>query len=157
MVFFFAGSLSLWFVGLLLSCLPSSQSSDRGTRYHFRFKMRWGSDPLHVAWMDVTNEVPCRNVGCKVKQHQAGFAIQHFFFWKGGGRFTSPFCFLCDPQRRRKCRSSTAKWSQRRTGFRAGFDGAAGKRSVSKGPFYHQPIQNNHCAIYFLHVFRLCN
>ncbi|CAK9073454.1 unnamed protein product [Durusdinium trenchii] len=24
--------------------------------YHFRFKMRWGPDPLQVAWMDVTNE-----------------------------------------------------------------------------------------------------
>ncbi|CAE7361620.1 unnamed protein product, partial [Symbiodinium necroappetens] len=24
--------------------------------YHFRFKMRWGPDPAHVAWMDVTNE-----------------------------------------------------------------------------------------------------
>ncbi|CAE6925523.1 unnamed protein product [Symbiodinium natans] len=24
--------------------------------YHFRFKMRWGPDPVHVAWMDVTNE-----------------------------------------------------------------------------------------------------
>mmetsp|Transcript_23253 Transcript_23253/g.43712 ORF Transcript_23253/g.43712 Transcript_23253/m.43712 type:complete len:160 (-) Transcript_23253:146-625(-) len=24
--------------------------------YHFRFKMRWGPEPVHVAWMDVTNE-----------------------------------------------------------------------------------------------------
>ncbi|CAJ1409673.1 unnamed protein product [Effrenium voratum] len=24
--------------------------------YHFRFKMRWGPEPLQVAWMDVTNE-----------------------------------------------------------------------------------------------------
>ncbi|CAL1150317.1 unnamed protein product [Cladocopium goreaui] len=24
--------------------------------YHFRFKLRWGPDPLQVAWMDVTNE-----------------------------------------------------------------------------------------------------
>ena len=82
MVFFFAGSLSLWFVGLLLSCLPSIVS-----RYHFRFKMRWGSDPLHVAWMDVTNEVPCRN---QLQQHQAGFAIRRFFLEGGGGCYTSP-------------------------------------------------------------------
>ena len=34
-----------------LQCLPNTPA-----RYHFRFKMRWGPDPAHVAWMDVTNE-----------------------------------------------------------------------------------------------------
>ncbi|CAK9114053.1 Hypothetical protein SCF082_LOCUS52851 [Durusdinium trenchii] len=36
--------------------VPNRVRVQRRGRYHFRFKMRWGPDPLQVAWMDVTNE-----------------------------------------------------------------------------------------------------
>ena len=38
--------------------------------YHFRFKMRWGSEPLQVAWMDVNNEATFMGLS-------SPFAINH--------------------------------------------------------------------------------
>ncbi|CAK9073455.1 unnamed protein product [Durusdinium trenchii] len=59
--------------------------------YHFRFKMRWGPDPLQVAWMDVTNEaaqVPFfdgKVVAKAVRRHQEEL----------GGADLNTFPFFC--------------------------------------------------------------